>query len=176
MLRSWKASSAVKTPKPEESSTPPCAAPQSSYLLFSGRGNTSFRSCLYTMQHRYPSTLLRLPSKSILARYFSSTMSSNAYVKRTTLFKIPKEEDIETVLKQYEKLRKTAAKVRRTPLAPIVVDPFSHNVSSDYSAWLLGRQALHRLQRRTAGGQYVVSSERGFYDLVAVDFPESRGS
>lgn len=41
-------------------------------------------------------------------------MSSASYVKRTTLFKIPKEEDIETVLKQYEKLRKTAVKVSMT--------------------------------------------------------------
>ncbi len=37
-------------------------------------------------------------------------MSDN-YVKRTTLFKIP-EKDIDTVLKQYEILRKTAVKVR----------------------------------------------------------------
>ena len=36
---------------------------------------------------------------------------SNTYVKRTTLFKIPKDEDIETVLKQYEVLRKNAVKV-----------------------------------------------------------------
>jgi hypothetical protein len=37
---------------------------------------------------------------------------SNSYVKRTTLFKVPKEEDIEKVFKQYEVLRKTAVKVR----------------------------------------------------------------
>ena len=36
---------------------------------------------------------------------------SNSYVKRVTLFKVPKEEDIETVLKQYEVLRQTAVKV-----------------------------------------------------------------
>lgn len=36
---------------------------------------------------------------------------SNNYVKRTTLFKVAKEEDIEVVLKQYEVLRKTAVRV-----------------------------------------------------------------
>ncbi|KAK3711317.1 hypothetical protein LTR37_009697 [Vermiconidia calcicola] len=35
---------------------------------------------------------------------------SNSYIKRTTLFKIPKEEDIDKVLKQYEVLRRTAVK------------------------------------------------------------------
>lgn len=45
-------------------------------------------------------------------RRFASNMS-NTYIKRTTLFKVPKEEDIETVLKQYEILRKTAVKVMK---------------------------------------------------------------
>ena len=36
---------------------------------------------------------------------------SNNYIKRTTLFRVVKEEDIERVLKQYEILRKTAVKV-----------------------------------------------------------------
>jgi hypothetical protein len=40
---------------------------------------------------------------------------SNSYVKRTTLFKVPKEDDIEKVLKQYELLRKTAVKVKLLP-------------------------------------------------------------
>jgi hypothetical protein len=47
---------------------------------------------------------------SLHSKRFASNMS-NTYVKRTTLFKIPKEEDIEKVLKQYEKLRKTAVRV-----------------------------------------------------------------
>lgn len=37
---------------------------------------------------------------------------ADAYIKRTTLFKIPKEEDIEAVLRQYEIVRATARKVR----------------------------------------------------------------
>ena len=41
---------------------------------------------------------------------FASNMSNN-YIKRTTLFKVPKEDDIERVLKQYEVLRKTAVRV-----------------------------------------------------------------
>ena len=36
---------------------------------------------------------------------------SNTYVKRATFFKVPKEEDIQSVLKQYEVLRKNAVKV-----------------------------------------------------------------
>jgi len=40
---------------------------------------------------------------------------SNIYVKRTTLFKIPKQEDIDAVLDQYAILRKTALKVPKPP-------------------------------------------------------------
>lgn len=36
---------------------------------------------------------------------------SNSYIKRTTLFKVAKEEDIDAVLKAYEVLRKNALKV-----------------------------------------------------------------
>ena len=60
------------------------------------------------MRHRVVN-LLR-PVNHTTAR-FSSDMS-NSYVKRTTLFKVPSEKDIEIVLKQYEVLRKTAVKVR----------------------------------------------------------------
>ena len=49
------------------------------------------------------------------ATRFSSNMS-NTYVKRTTLFKVPKEEDIEKVLKGYEILRTTAVKVENLSL------------------------------------------------------------
>lgn len=45
---------------------------------------------------------------------------SNVYVKRTTLFKVPKEEDIEAVLKQYEVLRKTAVKVSLSPFITVL--------------------------------------------------------
>lgn len=45
----------------------------------------------------------------------SYTIMSNIYVKRTTLFKIPKQEDIDAVLDQYAVLRKTALKVRKLP-------------------------------------------------------------
>lgn len=53
-----------------------------------------------------------------IPRYFNassfhlSSIMSNIYVKRSTFFKVPKAEDIETVLKQYEILRKTAVKVK----------------------------------------------------------------
>lgn len=38
---------------------------------------------------------------------------SGIFVKRLTFFKIPKEEDIDKVLKEYETLRKNAVKVIR---------------------------------------------------------------
>ncbi|CAK4033494.1 Hypothetical predicted protein [Lecanosticta acicola] len=41
---------------------------------------------------------------------FSSTMTGNNYVKRLTMFKVAKEEDIQAVLKAYEVLRKEAAR------------------------------------------------------------------
>lgn len=44
---------------------------------------------------------------------FSSTMTGgNSYVKRLTMFKVAKEEDIQEVLKAYEVLRKNAVRVR----------------------------------------------------------------
>jgi hypothetical protein len=43
-------------------------------------------------------------------RCLSST-AAPAHVKRLTMFKIPKEEDIEAVLKEYEVLRENAVKV-----------------------------------------------------------------
>jgi hypothetical protein len=48
--------------------------------------------------------------KSPTGTRFSSTMAQN-YVKRLTFFKIAKEEDIDTVLKEYEVLRRNAVKV-----------------------------------------------------------------
>lgn len=36
------------------------------------------------------------------------------YIKRVTLFKIPKEEDVDAVLAEYDLLRKTAEKVSLT--------------------------------------------------------------
>ena len=68
------------------------------------------------MQYQF-SNLLRFINKSVYRTY--STMS-NTYVKRTTLFKVPKKEDIETVLKQYETLRKTAVKVRLIPFSIVI--------------------------------------------------------
>ena len=44
------------------------------------------------------------------------------YVKRITLFKVAKDEDIEKVLKQYEILRKTAVKVRGITEPPLPYD------------------------------------------------------
>lgn len=41
------------------------------------------------------------------------------YIKRITLFKIPKEEDIEATLEQYKILRTTAQKVRNTRMADL---------------------------------------------------------
>ena len=43
----------------------------------------------------------------------ASQHSNDKYVKRITLFKIPKEEDIEATLEQYRVLRTTAVKVSR---------------------------------------------------------------
>jgi hypothetical protein len=43
--------------------------------------------------------------------YFHSAAMAPKYIKRVTLFKIPKEEDIDAVLDQYDILRKTAQKV-----------------------------------------------------------------
>lgn len=63
------------------------------------------------MKFRSVNSLFLLSSAT---RRFASDMS-NSYVKRTTLFKVPKEEDIEKVLKQYEILRKTAVKVDLLP-------------------------------------------------------------
>jgi len=41
------------------------------------------------------------------------------YVKRITLFNVPKEEDIDKVLAQYEVLRKTAEKVQNAPTSDL---------------------------------------------------------
>lgn len=60
------------------------------------------------MLYRYKS----LHQYTLVPRKLYSSMSTN-YVKRTTIFKIPKEEDIDTVIKQYEILRKTAVKASK---------------------------------------------------------------
>ncbi|RVX67531.1 hypothetical protein B0A52_08884 [Exophiala mesophila] len=52
-------------------------------------------------------------------------MSSN-YVKRITLFKIPKEEDISALLEQYEILRSTATKNG----APYIVSNEAHRIAN----------------------------------------------
>jgi hypothetical protein len=55
---------------------------------------------------------LRPSPQSLLStsrRLFSTTASSQ-HIKRVTLFKIPKESDIDAVLKQYEKVRETSVK------------------------------------------------------------------
>lgn len=44
----------------------------------------------------------------IVAARHSSSMAGDTFVKRLTMFKIPKEEDIEKVLKEYEVLRGNA--------------------------------------------------------------------
>ncbi len=49
---------------------------------------------------------MRLPSAVL-----NSIKMAPTYYKRYTMFKIPKEEDIDRVLKQYDILRQTAIKV-----------------------------------------------------------------
>lgn len=61
-----------------------------------------------TMLWRQPVGLSRLSASTI--RLFSSTMAPR-HVKRITMFKVPKAEDIQAVLKEYEILRKNAKKV-----------------------------------------------------------------
>jgi hypothetical protein len=39
---------------------------------------------------------------------------SPKYVKRVSIFKVPKEEDIDAIIAEYDVLRKTAQKVRAT--------------------------------------------------------------
>ena len=69
------------------------------------------------MPYRPPASTNLLRAKAIFtsppkSRAFSvSSIMSNTYVKRTTLFKVPKEEDIDAVLEQYAILRKNAVKV-----------------------------------------------------------------
>lgn len=43
--------------------------------------------------------------------------SSQKYIKRITLFKIPNEDDIEATIEQYKILRSTAEKVRNHDIA-----------------------------------------------------------
>jgi len=52
----------------------------------------------------------RLFTVHLTKRFASSTIMGNNYIKRTTLFKVPNEEDIQMVLQQYEILRKNAVK------------------------------------------------------------------
>lgn len=44
-------------------------------------------------------------------RSYSAMAGGNAYVKRLNFFKVPKEEDIDAVLNEYETLRKNAMQV-----------------------------------------------------------------
>ena len=53
---------------------------------------------------------------------------AQTYYKRYTIFKIPKEEDIDAVLKQYDVLRATAVKVSNPTAAP----PASFQPSKDF--------------------------------------------
>jgi hypothetical protein len=54
----------------------------------------------------------RFPAGAVVVarRTFTSTATAQ-HIKRVTLFKIPKEKDIDAVLKQYEKVRATSVKV-----------------------------------------------------------------
>jgi hypothetical protein len=56
-------------------------------------------------------------------RTFSSTPASQ-HIKRVTLFKIPKEDDIDAVLKQYEKVRQTSVKDGK----PYIVSNFATKI------------------------------------------------
>ena len=71
---------------------------------------------------------LRPSSQSLLSivaakRTFSSSPASQ-HIKRVTLFKIPKESDIDAVLKQYEKVRETSVKDGK----PYIVSNFASRI------------------------------------------------
>lgn len=68
------------------------------------------------MPYRRPGLGSRLFTVHLTKQFASSTIMGNNYIKRTTLFKVPNEEDIQMVLQQYEILRKNAVKVLRGPM------------------------------------------------------------
>ena len=53
----------------------------------------------------------RAATPAFSIRSYSAMAGGNAYVKRLTFFKVPKEKDIDAVLKEYETLRRNALKV-----------------------------------------------------------------
>ena len=68
----------------------------------------------------------RLSKVGLISKRFYSTQGmAGSYIKRTTLFKVPKEEDIDAVLKQYEILRKNAVKVCSTSPSTDFQSPLS---------------------------------------------------
>lgn len=70
-----------------------------------------------------PQVMRKMPHVHVASRRLESSSSSQAgaggdnnFVKRLTLFKVAKDEDIEAVLKAYEILRSTALRVRTFPV------------------------------------------------------------
>lgn len=108
--------------------------------------------------------VIRKSAIAARTRRLVSTMS-NTFVKRTTLFKIPKEH-IDTVLKEYETLRKNAVRVR---WLPSLADCLNLTRRA-------GRQTVYRLQRSTKDHKHRFAAQRGVHDILAVDIQEQGGS
>ena len=92
-------------------------------------------------------------------------MSSESYIKRTTLFQIPKEENQDAVIKQYEVLRRTALKVVKS----------QSRCHGEADNGLLGWEAVYRVERVAQSAQYFFPAERGLHDCVAINIQDKRG-
>ena len=89
---------------------------------------------------------------------------SNSYVKRLTMFKVAKEEDIQEVLKAYEVLRKNAVRVRT---------PFGNNRCRASIAFPLLQNTQLMVRLNQNGKPYVVSNVSR--KILNTDSPLSEG-
>lgn len=69
---------------------------------------------------------------------------SDKYVKRITLFKIPKEEDIEATIEQYKVLRSTAVKVSNYRIAIVFLLTSQRTANHTSSTTKPGGQSTHQ--------------------------------
>lgn len=111
---------------------------------------------IQSARHSYPNKpmskyLYNLLSGAIpiIGRRSYATMSNN-FIKRTTLFKVARDEDIDKVLKQYEILRKNAIKVRMGYLVTVRLDA-RHRSCSGHRLTSLKRTVNHTLSRTSQG-------------------------
>lgn len=92
---------------------------------------------IQNMPYLRQSLSIRLFTVHLTKKFASSAIMGNNYIKRTTLFKVPNEEDIQMVLQQYEILRKNAVKVLRVLCNTIVHPPNDRSVQeSSLRPWL----------------------------------------